>query len=244
MGYELCFDYQSNQLGIQDNFGGANLVEGGWFCPSMPKVLVDATKDHRAETIDDETYQARIEARRAYRLRPKGSPDVDGYVQMMCPAAGPSATLTCPLKIAKRKSTAGLPSIVNPPEHPDIICTNKTSVTFTPTAGAKYAQKLLYGSQEWHTLYASARNTIEGFNGYVKDADHGALGDPGRRRAAGFTNQFLFTTLIVAASNIRKIMSFIEAQETKVDPTPRSRKPRRRDRLSDVIPIKESPLGT
>ncbi|WP_298339807.1 hypothetical protein [Ferrimicrobium sp.] len=38
MGYELCFDYQSNQLGIQDNFGGANLVEGGWFCPSMPKV--------------------------------------------------------------------------------------------------------------------------------------------------------------------------------------------------------------
>ncbi|WP_298338265.1 hypothetical protein [Ferrimicrobium sp.] len=208
------------------------------------KVLVDATKDHRAETIDDDTYQARIEARRAYRLRPKGRPDVDGYVQMMCPAAGPSATLTCPLKIAERKSTAGLPNIVNPPEHPDIICTNKTSVTFKPTAGAKYAQKLLYGSQEWHQLYASARNTIEGFNGYVKDSDHGALGDPGRRRAAGFTNQFLFTTLIVAASNIRKIMSFIEAQETKVDPTPRSRKPRRRDRLSDVITIKETPPKT
>ncbi|WP_298334328.1 hypothetical protein [Ferrimicrobium sp.] len=122
-----------------------------------------------------------------------------------------------------------------------VICTKTNSITFEVTAGAKYAQKLIYGSRESRKLYASARNTIEGFNGYVKGSDHGALGDPGRRRAAGLTNQFLFTTLILAASNIRKIMSFIR---TKVDATLRSRKPRRRDCRSDVIAIKETPPST
>lgn len=63
-------------------------------------------------------------------------------------------------------------------------------------------------------------------------------------RAAGLTNQFIFTTLIVAAANIRKIMSFIAAQATKVAPTPRGRKPPRRDRLSDVITIKETSPST
>ncbi|WP_298209432.1 hypothetical protein [Ferrimicrobium sp.] len=240
MGFELCFDYQRNQLGIQDNYAGAILVEGNWFCPAMPQALIDATKDFREGKIDEPTYAARIESRRAYLLRPKARPDADGYVPMMCPAAGASPTVTCELKKRKlRPKKAGLPAIANPPESPDKICTNSESVTFGPTAGAKFSQKLLYGSTEWHKRYAHARNTIEGFNGYLKDADYGALHDPGRRRAAGFVSQFLFTTFITLAANIRKIRSFLTEQA--IAGAPGSSNRRSGESLKDYQVHKETP---
>ncbi len=233
MGFDVCFDYQSNQLGISGNHVGAIQVEGSWFCPAMPMALIDATKDYRERRIDEETYLARIEQRRAYRLRPSARPDKDGYVPMMCPAAGVSATAVCPLKKPQRKNLTGLTRIMAPPAYPDKICTNQKSAIFPSTFGAKYAQKLLYGSPGWHKLYSHARNTIEGFNGYLKDADHGALHDGGRRRARGFTNQYLFTTLIVVAANIRKIKSFLQNKLQGTATPSRSRKPRRRDRLGN-----------
>jgi hypothetical protein len=45
--------------------------------------------------------------------------------------------------------------VQNPPEHPGKICTNKTSVSFPPSAGAKYRQELQYGSDEGGLLDAS-----------------------------------------------------------------------------------------
>lgn len=52
--------------------------------------------------------------------------------------------------------------------------------------GAKYAQHLHHGSPQWQAMYSTALNTIEGFDGYVKDANHEALDQPGRRRVRGF----------------------------------------------------------
>ena len=146
---------------------------------------------------------------------------------------GISATAVCQLKSSVRKKTAGLPHISNQPVHPGEVCVHKKTTTFEGDAGAKLGQAFLYGSPGWHKLYSHARNTIEGFNGYLKDADHGALHDGGRRRARGFANQYLFTTLIVVAANIRKIKSFLQ-DKLKGTATPsRSRKPRRRDRLGN-----------
>ncbi|MEI2715395.1 MAG: hypothetical protein V9E98_00010 [Candidatus Nanopelagicales bacterium] len=45
LGYTLCSDYRDDQLGIQAEYGGAILVEGNWYCPSMPQPLIDATID-------------------------------------------------------------------------------------------------------------------------------------------------------------------------------------------------------
>lgn len=61
----------------------------------------------------------------------------------------------------------------------------QSSVSFPPLAGAKYRQGIQYGTDERHEMYATARNTIEGFNGFVKDGAHEALADPTRRRLHG-----------------------------------------------------------
>ena len=100
MGFQLVVDYRLDQLGRQANSQGAVLVEGTWYCPGMPEVLVRATIDLRSGAIDADTYRHRIEARRAYQLRRKSGPDADGYERFRCPAQGERPTVRCALRPA------------------------------------------------------------------------------------------------------------------------------------------------
>ncbi|MDQ2837067.1 MAG: hypothetical protein M3Y42_00640 [Actinomycetota bacterium] len=236
LGYGLVFDYQSDQLGVSDSHAGSIQVEGDWYCPSMPQPLIDATIDYRnAKTIDEATWRQRIEQRGQYALRRKERPDSDGHVPMRCPAAGPSATVSCPLK-PLTQDKQGSTRIFITPTHPDRICTNTASVSFPPSAGAKWAQALRYGSPEWQATYSTARNTVEGYNGYIKDSSREALSDSSRRRIRGYAAQYLLVTFLVLAANARKIAAFYDAERKAADTTvagvKRSR-PRRRDRLAD-----------
>lgn len=239
LGYDLIFDYREDQLGVTGSHAGAIQVEGAWYCPQMPQLLIDATLDHRVKkSIDEVTWHRRIEERSAYLLRQKEKPDDEGYVPMRCPAVGPSATVVCPLKKAVG-STAGRTRIPVTPSDPDRICTNTSSVSFPPSAGAKFAQALHYGSPTWRQMYSTARNTIEGMNGYLKDASREALDQPGRRRVRGYAAQYLFAAVLVVSANIRKIRAFLEkaaADAAGVVSIARKRRPRRRDRLSDFRP--------
>lgn len=98
-GWSSVHDYGENHLGVRGSYGGAILVEGGLFCPSMPDLLVNASWDFVVgKTIDKRTFLARISERERYRFRPKQAPNADGSVVMMCPAAGPSPIAKCPLK--------------------------------------------------------------------------------------------------------------------------------------------------
>jgi hypothetical protein len=74
------------------------MVEGTWYCPSMPEVLVNATVDLRAGRIDATTHQARIAARADFALRRKSGPDTDGYERFMCPAGGDRPKVRCGLR--------------------------------------------------------------------------------------------------------------------------------------------------
>lgn len=240
LGYDLVFDYREDQLGITESYAGAIQVEGTWYCPSMPQTLVEATIDFRVKKlIDKTTYAQRIEQRRRYVLRPKEKADQDGYTPMVCPAVGGSATIYCPLKKSVG-NVSGRTHIPLAPSHPDKICVNKSSASFPPTAGAKYGQSLHFGSPGWHAMYASARNTIEGFNGYIKDANHEALDQPGRRRVRGYAAQYLLTAMLVVSANLRKIDAFLRDAgndaETAIKP-PRKSRPRRRDRLANYQPV-------
>jgi hypothetical protein len=102
-----------------------------------------------------------------------------------------------------------------------------TGCSLPPEAGAKFAQDLLYGSDEWHATYATLRNSIEGFNGYVKDGARQALDDPERRRVRGVAAQSVFVALLLAAANLRKIAAFVREQAAIEAGTLR-RLPRRR----------------
>lgn len=242
LGYEAVNDYRTDQLGVKAGYAGAVQVEGTWYGPCLPEHLVNATIDFRNGVIDEDTWQQRLEQRRRYALRPKERPDADGRVRLMCPAVGPSATAACPLKPTRDK--AGKTPITAVPENPGPICTNLVSVTFPVEAGAKYGQALPYGTPEWQEAYSRPRNTIEGFNGYVKDPNREGLADPLRRRVRGYTAAFLFTTILVMSANLRKIDAFLtRTEEERNRPKPPRAKKQPTVSLKDYLPEPIAPAA-
>lgn len=122
---------------------------------------------------------------------------------------------------------------MNPPADPGTCCTNSESLTFPPTAGIKYGQTLQYGTDRWHQMYSTARNTIEGFNAFVKDGAHEDLENGSGRRVRGYARQLLIIAATVAAANIRKIRHFIVKTHAPghAPKTVKTRKPRRTEKL-------------
>ncbi|MHB8440395.1 MAG: hypothetical protein ACYDD4_14740 [Acidimicrobiales bacterium] len=232
MGFELVIDYRIDQLGRQANSQGAVLVEGAWYCPGMPEVFVNATIDLRAGAIDANTYRARIDARRAYQLRRKSGPDADGYERFMCPAEGTRPKVRCAL----RPSSLGLlgARTVAPPSAPPLLC-SQHAITIAPDVAARHAQTFAYGSEEWARHYATLRNTIEGWNGFVKDPAHEALAQPARRRVRGIAAQGIFVTLLIVAANLRKIDTYRHQMVHRDEIEARKRARRRRVSLTDYL---------
>lgn len=247
LGYTLCGDYRDDQLGIQAEYGGAILVEGNWYCPSMPKPLVEASIDQRADRITDHVYEQYIAQRARYAFRPKHAPTADGNTAWMCPARGPGATATCPLAQTSGPVNIGLPTpagrtrIINPPTDPDVCCTNRTSITIPLAprrAGnsniAKYFQDLPYQSAEWQAVYGTLRNTIEGFNGFTKSPTEENTEEPARRRIRGYAFQTLAVAVLIVASNLRKIAAWLNRRDEQPAPTPSSPPRRRRNARPDL----------
>jgi hypothetical protein len=232
MGFELVIDYRVDQLGRQANSQGAVLVEGAWYCPGMPEVLVAATIDLRRGALDADTYRQRISARRAYALRRKSGPDADGYERFMCPAQGPRPKVRCALRPASLALVGQ--RTVAPPTSPPPLC-SQHAITIAPDVAARHAQSLPYGSEEWARHYATLRNTIEGWNGFVKDPAHEALAQPARRRVRGIAAQSIFVTLLIVAANLRKIDTHRHQMTHRDDLEARKRARRRRVSLTDYL---------
>jgi hypothetical protein len=234
LGYKPVMDYRADQLGIQASSGGALLVEGTWYCPALPESLITATTQLRDHAIDGNAYATRIAARGPYQLKRKDGPDADGYQRLSCPATGHHPGLMCPLREPSLSPRDGRAKVLAPPADPPKLCT-QTAITIGPHAGARYRQDLPYGTPAWHARYATLRNTIEGLNGYAKDTAHQALGQPGRRRVRGIAAQSLFTALLLAAANIRKIRAWRAL--TAGDKTATAQRARRRQAsLRDHLP--------
>ena len=234
LGYRPVMDYRIDQLGIQANTGGAILVEGTWYCPALPEPLITATTRLRGHAITRDLYGQQITARACYQLKRKDGPDTDGYQRLSCPATGHHPGLICPLRKTSLTPRDGRPKVLQPPPEPPRLCT-QTAITIAPDIGARYRQDLPYGSPAWHKTYATLRNTIEGLNGYAKDPAHQALAQPGRRRVRGIAAQSIFTALLLAAANIRKIRAWralTASGKTRI--TRRAR--RRRTSLRDYHP--------
>jgi hypothetical protein len=233
MGYEPVYDYAKDQLGVQAGFAGAELVEGNWYCPSMPQTLKDATKDLIAEKIDKQTWIDRIRARAAYLFMPKQRPDAEGHRRVMCPAE--ANRTQCPLK----KHTLGrgihLP-LVDPAPSPagSPLCCSQKTVTVPPEAGANLWQPLQYGSEAWQRVYFRLRNSVEGINGYAKDPLYERLEDAGTRRIRGIAAQTLLLAFQLAHANRRKLRAWADSIALHGD-RPHRRPTRRR---------KTKPLGT
>ncbi len=210
LGYAPVYDYTKDQLGVQGSVAGAQLVEGSWYCPSMPAPLVTATIDFLAKRIDKDTWIKRIRLRATYLLMPKEAADDEGHRRMMCPAE--ARRVQCILKPHTMGTGIHLP-LVDPapsPTKPDRICT-KRSVTIPPQAGASQWQATQYGGDEWQRVYFRLRNAIEGINGFGKDPLHERMEAAGTRRVRGIAAQTVLLAFQLAHVNRRKLASWADA---------------------------------
>ena len=223
-------DYKAAELGRQANSQGALMVDGSFYCPAVPDDLITASADKRAGIIDGAMYKARISARASWHLVHKQGPDQDGYERFACPAQGEHPHLCCPLR--PQANALGQVPVLSPPPEPPKVCT-QSAVTIAPDIGARHRQELAFGSEDWARTYAAYRNTIEGWNGYVKDTAHEALAEPGRRRVRGTAAQSVFVALLLMAANFRKTTAFrqLVADGTAAKVAERAR--RRRVSLAD-----------
>lgn len=233
LGFEPLFSYRRDQLGIQAEHAGAVQIEGRWYCPHMPSPLVTASIDHSEKLIDPDIYAQRIDARRPYELRPKAHPDREGHQRMLCPAAGPAATVRCPLKKPSMR-TAAKPTVIPDlgPVGPPRVCSQQ-SITIPPEAGAKHAQALAYRTPEWRRAYGTLRNSVEGLNGYAKNPGHGVnLEDSGLRRVRGIAAQTLLLSFQLTALNLRKQQRWHLRQRLNTTAQDNTQRPRRRTTTS------------
>lgn len=235
LGYSVVMDYKRTELGRQANSAGAVMVDGMFYCPAMPEDLVSASADLREGIIDRPTHSARIAARQSWRLVRKEGPDQDGYERFACPARGEHPHLCCPLRPASAKRALGKIPVLDPPSDPPKVCT-QSAITIAPDIGARHRQDLAFGSPEWARTYATYRNTIEGTNGYVKDAAHESLGSPGRRRVRGIAAQSLFMGLLLMAANFRKIAAYRDLVESDEGSKVLERARRRRISITEHRP--------
>jgi hypothetical protein len=235
LGFTPSTDYRVDRLGVQGQKGGAELIEGKYHCPAMPIALKNATIDLVTKKIDEETFQTRRKTRIEFELRPKEKADEKGRTPMMCPAAGDSPTVTCPIREMSRKAVdkerTGV-EVEDLPTFADKICTQH-SVSFTKEDGMRQSQAFAYRSKEWEEFHRHARNSIESLNGGVKDLGHEAIEEASRRRVRGFAVAQVFVTILLTNYNLRKIATFAREQlRASLKPTtstPVEKKVRRRD---------------
>jgi hypothetical protein len=234
MGFDLVVDYRVDQLGRQANSHGAVMIEGTWYCPSMPEALVNATIDLRSGLIDQATYRLRIEARADFALRRKSGPDRDGYERFTRPAQGAVPKVRCELR-ASSLQALGKRTVPEPPLDSPALC-RQGSITIAPDVGVRCLQSLAFGSESWSRLYATLRNTIEGWNAFSKDPAHEALAQPARRRVRGIAAQGIFVAMLYVAANLRKIETYKDQMEHRDELEARKRARRRRLSLTDHLP--------
>ena len=215
---------------------GPGLAQRIDFCRRRLVLPRDATSSDQCDRGPPDRHHRRrpgviASKRYPYRLRPKGRPDREGHVRLLCPASDGAYTARCELKPASIKRTNArtvhIPLTDALQLRPPVVCTQQ-STTFPPEAGAKLLQELHYGSAEWSATYGTLCNGVEGFNGQGKDGAGSALADPSRRRIRGTAAQSLLAALVIAATNLANIHSFQRNARPDADGTLRRRRKRRR----------------
>ncbi len=252
-GVKLVFDYNKVDLGKKEQKEGAILVEGAWYCPSMPEELIEATRvyrqaikghEHSKEPASRRLVEERkkewkrdIAQREQYLFRSKEKADERGRIPLYCPAAGPSPTVTCAIKPNPRAAGRNLLPILDLPKAPGKACTNKTSTSFHINDGGTNPQHYRFGTPEWEEQYNHPRNQVESTNAYIKDTGNFGVASPARRRMRGRTAQSFLLALTIVAVNLKIIRNFLferdERAEEAIDGVESPRRRVDRGRKSD-----------
>jgi hypothetical protein len=210
-GVELVIDYKTADLGLQGPYKDLILVDGNWHVRSMPKKLIEVTKDlvylEKARSDLDrvdydqkrDTLLARLHNRSAYRMIAKGLPDRDGYQRFTYPTDAPM-----PHAPLNGKNSIMVPLMI--PE--TTIKSKEPGAKSRRLQPLKHLQRFAYKSYLWSSYYGM-RNLVEASNSRFKDSNREDLGNPKKRSGRGFSSNYLVTALSISSFNLRSIATFI-----------------------------------
>lgn len=254
LGYEPVHSFPQHALGLRGNYKGMLFIDGNLYSPGLPKHLYDISIRYEQGELGWDEYQTLIAKRAPYLAKLKQSADEHGRMRFSCPALGKYPSVRCPIReFAKTAATPNarwnLP-IAQVGDQPGGAICEQASVTleFADDDIARYWQKYQYMSPEWQAHYNGPRNTVEGYNGLVKDDVLGRLDQPGLRRMRGYGKQLIVISLMVSAANMRKVRRFLEnldsGKSTPENVTPVRRAHRLNSSLQDHLPDVDKPAWT
>ncbi len=159
---------------------------------------------------------------------------------MICPAA--QGKLRCPHQPQSLTLPHDRPTILDPPEHPPVCCTQQT-FTVPPTVNAKTAQKHDYPSPQHRTSY-NRRTAAERTFSTIKDPASTDI-SRGWCRLMGLTANALFTATALIARNLRVADAHAarqaENQRREACGLPPKRRKRRRQTIHDLAATAHAP---
>lgn len=241
LGAQLIIDLHPNDRGTHGTHQGAICHNGALYCPATPQPLLDLGSLHRgasAEQTDAHDRQCQELAR--YKLAPLTSYDTDGYRRVICPAA--NDTIRCPLRPRSLTLPHDHPTILTPPQHPPVCCTQQT-ITVPPTVNAKTAQKHDWPSAQHRRSY-TRRTAAERTFATLTDRATNDL-SRGWCRLTGLTPIALFIATTLIARNIRINDAFnarqADNQRRAAQGLPPKQRKRRRQSTNDLINAANAP---
>lgn len=220
-GYRLVHMFKKDEHGkILATHGGLNLIEGRVYGPCLPDHLRYAVRDFKDKKIDADLFEQRIKARLDYEARPKSGTDGMTTWVFRCPGMGRGRTVACDYQPASEEQEAWearagrtLPFIVTQPADKPRCCANNASVSVPAKKFARHLLDMPYKSPEWRAYYASARNQMEGKNGFVKNPLGANIAEKGQRRMRGIGKQAIAILPRVVYANFQAIGTWINDEE-------------------------------
>ncbi|WP_448255624.1 hypothetical protein [Microbacterium aurum] len=223
MGFRGVYDYKVKKSGLQAAIDDVIVVGGRLYVKWMPTAHVTARTDYKAGLIDRATYEKLLAGRTKYELKDHGRPDHEGRQRFTYPDL---SKVMC-IDPATRKAVRPI--------------MKKRTFTLAPEDAVsmriiKHLQRFEHKSPEWRAWYGM-RSHVESNNQYVKSEAGTDLGNPKSRRPRTYAYQALTAGLAFAASNMRRIVSFLKAQHDEAtDTTPKQRTRRRADEHGMPLP--------
>lgn len=241
LGAQLIQDLHPNDRGPHGTHHGATCHNGALYCPATPNNLLELSPLPRGATPEQtEAHDQLAHELHRYKLSPLTGYDQDGYHRVICPAA--QGKLRCPLRPQSITLPHDRPTILTPPEHPPVCCTQQT-ITVPPTINTKTAQKHDYPSPEHRRSYnrrsAAERTFATLTDRATTDLSHGWC------RLTGLTPIALFTATAIIARNIRIADAFnartAENERRAANGLPPKQRKRRRHSTAELIATPTAP---
>ncbi|HEX7164065.1 MAG TPA: hypothetical protein VF223_22850 [Trebonia sp.] len=236
-GAQLIQDLHPHDRGPRGTHEGAIIASGNLYCPKTPRKPLELGPLARTATPQQAAaHDAKTAEAARCKLGRLTRDDEDGCHRVQCPAA--AGKVRCPLRPSSMTPDRDRPEILQPPEHPQACCTQRT-ITVPPEVTAKTAQKHDYPSAAWRRSYARRSGAERGFAAAKDPASNDSA--RGWCRLTGLAPLMLFTTTVLIVRDQRITTAWNGRQEENQRRAARGLPPKTRKRRRKTLAALAAP---